>query len=468
MRDDLGERLREEAVRFAASVTPRPAHLVRARGDQRRRRAAALSAAVAVAVLAGGGGGVYAAGHFGSARKVVPLNSSAPTPHPSPTGNTGSGTPIRQIFSVACISGTDCWAVGGSNLADPAGGRPLIEHWDGSRWSVGRDPVPSSALIGGLGDVSCFGARNCWATGDGSQFPLRAMHWNGSRWSLSAFAVPPQADTMRIRSVACTGAADCWAAGYADRGPITTPVTSATLIEHWNGTRWSVVPSPSMGRWSGLSAVSCAARADCWAIGTWLRPYSTPGGTLTEHWNGTAWSRVATSTDSSGYPTWIAGVLSSPQVNFGATMNDVSCVSGGACMAVGNGKYDGVPSLAAHQPGGSTALAQRWNGIAWADIGTPARTGANITDLLALSCTSASWCMAVGYFAPRNGAPHALTERWNGAAWAIVPTPSLPNWAGSTLTGVSCVTPADCWARGMSGNGSFLAHWNGSRWSMAR
>src|SRR5215831_7411291 len=164
MRDDLGERLREEAGSFAATVTPRPAHLIRARGDQRRRRAATLSAAVTVTVLAVGAGGVYATGHLGSARKVVPLNNSTLTPRPSPTGNAGGGTSIRQIFSVACVSAADCWAVGGSNLAH----------------------------------VSCFGARNCWAAGDGMQSPLRALHWNGSRWSLSAFAVPPETDTLRL------------------------------------------------------------------------------------------------------------------------------------------------------------------------------------------------------------------------------------------------------------------------------
>src|SRR5215831_5652072 len=167
MRDDLGERLHEEAGRFAATVTPRPAHLVRARGDQRRRRAAALSAAVTATVLAASGGGVYAAGHLGSARNVVPLNSSTLTPRPSPTGNAGGGSPIREIFSVACVSAADCWAVGDSNLAAPGGGHALIEHWGGSHWSVARYPVPASALIGGLGSVSCFGARNCWATGDG-------------------------------------------------------------------------------------------------------------------------------------------------------------------------------------------------------------------------------------------------------------------------------------------------------------
>src|SRR5215831_3626160 len=153
MRDDLGERLREEAGSFAATVTPRPAHLIRARGDQRRRRAATLSAAVTVTVLAVGAGGVYATGHLGSARKVVPLNNSTLTPRPSPTGNAGGGSPGREIFSVACVSAADCWAVGGSNLAHPAAALPLIEHWDGSHWSAGRSPVPASALTAGLASV---------------------------------------------------------------------------------------------------------------------------------------------------------------------------------------------------------------------------------------------------------------------------------------------------------------------------
>jgi len=467
MHDDFDVRLRREADSFAATVTPRPVHLVRKRGDQRRRRAAALSAGVMAAVLVVGGGSVYAAGHFGNARNVAPVNSSTPTPRPSATGYFGRGSPARAIFSVTCVSAFNCWAVGDNTLAGPGTGHALIEHWDGSHWSAGRDPVPPSALTGGLGGVSCFGARNCWAVGDGMQSPLRALHWNGSRWSVSTFAVPAGAPTMRLGRVTCTSAARCWAAGYAGPGPINGHGPFATLIEHWNGTRWSVVPSPSVGRRSGLFGMSCATSANCWAIGTWMPAHGTRGGTLAEHWDGSAWSKVATPTDHSGVPTWTPGDVLPTVAAFGATMNDVACVHGGTCLAVGNGRYDGFPSQGG-QLGGSRALTQRWNGTAWADVGTPALAGANVTDLAALSCTSGSWCMAVGYSAPRNGPVHALAERWNGSAWAIVPTPRLPNWAASTLTGVSCVTPANCWARGISGDGWFLAHWNGARWSMAR
>ena len=39
-----------------------------------------------------------------------------------------------------------------------------------------------------------------------------------------------------------------------------------TLIESWNGTSWSLVPSPSRGKHSYLDSVSCAAGA-CMATG---------------------------------------------------------------------------------------------------------------------------------------------------------------------------------------------------------
>src|SRR5262249_52179668 len=42
-----------------------------------------------------------------------------------------------------------------------------------------------------------------------------------------------------------------------------------TLVESWNGTRWSVVPSPNRGvRYNELHGVSCAPAATCTAAGS--------------------------------------------------------------------------------------------------------------------------------------------------------------------------------------------------------
>jgi hypothetical protein len=62
------------------------------------------------------------------------------------------------------------------------------------------------------------------------------------------------------------------------------------LIEHWNGTSWSVVPSPKLPKNSDLSAVTAPASNNVWALGV-------AGGSsdaLVEHWDGTSWSIVPT------------------------------------------------------------------------------------------------------------------------------------------------------------------------------
>ncbi|MGH8092566.1 MAG: hypothetical protein ACREIF_03725, partial [Chthoniobacterales bacterium] len=80
--------------------------------------------------------------------------------------------------------------------------------------------------------------------------------------------------------VTCASASDCWAVGeYED-----DTVCSHPLIEHWNGTSWSIATSPDPGPETVLTSVTCASASDCWAVGS--------GSTqaLIEHWDGTSWS----------------------------------------------------------------------------------------------------------------------------------------------------------------------------------
>jgi hypothetical protein len=64
--------------------------------------------------------------------------------------------------------------------------------------------------------------------------------------------------------VSCAATDACNAAGYyfAKTG------TPRTLIESWDGTRWSVVPTPSPGVENrALNGVSCASATTCTAAG---------------------------------------------------------------------------------------------------------------------------------------------------------------------------------------------------------
>jgi hypothetical protein len=70
-----------------------------------------------------------------------------------------------------------------------------------------------------------------------------------------------------------------------------------TLVEHWDGTQWSVIPSPNGSTGSGvqniLTGVSGFATNDLYAVG-FVNDASTSGEprTLVEHFDGTQWSII--------------------------------------------------------------------------------------------------------------------------------------------------------------------------------
>jgi len=82
-----------------------------------------------------------------------------------------------------------------------------------------------------------------------------------------------------------------------------------TLIEHWDGAAWTVVPSPNVAGFSNvLGAVRAASPTDIWAVG---ESFSTGvDQTLILHWNGHTWTQVA-----------------SPAPGTGAALNAVHTVS---------------------------------------------------------------------------------------------------------------------------------------------
>src|SRR5207253_9542279 len=92
--------------------------------------------------------------------------------------------------------------------------------------------------------------------------------------------------------VACASASDRGVAGSGRAG-----FYDQTLIEHWNGTAWSIVTSPntSTTQSNGLGGVTCASASNCWAVGSYYNLSiikNQPHHTLTERWNGTAWPIV--------------------------------------------------------------------------------------------------------------------------------------------------------------------------------
>jgi hypothetical protein len=121
----------------------------------------------------------------------------------------------------------------------------------------------------------------------GRQVPL-AEHWNGTAWTVVPSPSPTGGGVLS--GVAATSPADVWAVGTSCAANGHT----STLIERWNGTAWTRVPSPNApgATDSFLAAVTVISAQDAWAVGNSASGLSS--GLLIEHWNGKAWEIVPT------------------------------------------------------------------------------------------------------------------------------------------------------------------------------
>jgi hypothetical protein len=227
----------------------------------------------------GTGGGQFAQTlvlHWsGSAWSVVA------TPNISPSQDS-------SLRGVACVGTADCWAVG---FADDGKGGPehnFAEHWNGSGWSIVGTPNTSPSENNALFDVACTSGSDCWAVG-GAVISTLAEHWNGTNWSI--VGTPNFGRTQRfneLQNVTCVTTSDCWSVGtrFAHGG-------QRTLAEHWNGTAWALVTTINRGGEIALNGISCASSPDCWAVGIDINVQQDSSQTVLEHWNGRRWSRVA-------------------------------------------------------------------------------------------------------------------------------------------------------------------------------
>jgi len=145
-----------------------------------------------------------------------------------------------------------------------------------------------------------------------------------------------------------------------------------------------------------------------------------------------------------------------------SVLTGVWCASAANCLAVGGTDETNTEFSAAHP------LAERWNGKTWRTVPVRLPAGASFGSLLRLACLSATWCVAVGYYA-KGGVYHELADFWNGKAWT--PTePSAPGGGPEThLIDVSCRSARNCVAVGLADNGTgvrgIVEKWNGAKWA---
>ena len=389
----------------------------------------------------------------------------------SPAGSRGLG-----LTGVSCVSATDCTATG-HYLDSGTSWRTLAEHWDGTSWTLLPTEEPNGSWQAELRDVSCTSATDCTAVGDfitNAQLTL-VERWDGTRWTIQPS--PNRSGTEsgnRLWGVSCASATACVAVGEPG------------LIEQWDGTSWTIQTSLDVSllravhavactspaactavgqgvaaRWDGaswtsqevpripvefdtdLAGISCTSRSACLAVGSYDNVEHGRRTLVVKRWDGTVWTQDAAVAD--------------PSYGFGSAMKDVSCTSPSACLAVGNTDFT--------DRGGTShlAFADRYDGTTWTSLPYPKPYTSERSDFTGVSCASATWCVAVGHYAPLGGVDTTLIERWDATGWTELSSPAP---AGTELSSVSCTSTSACVAVGSAGVAPLAERWNGSSWSV--
>jgi hypothetical protein len=284
--------------------------------------------------------------------------SVVPSPNPSGT--------LNVLYAVAAVAANDVWAVG---FAPTSSGGAVIMRWDGGVWSVVPNP-PAGIVMSNLMALAVVAPNDIWAVGSGrigDEDATLTLHWNGSVWNfVSSPNVGPEVNNT-LSGAAAVATGDVWAVGTQQPTSLTDP---HTLALHWDGASWSIVPSPNDGGstvGNHLLAASATGVNDVWSTG-----YSERG-TLSEHWDGSSWSVIATPTDANG---------SEPLFLFG-----VVALANNNVWTVGE-SFDNRKSL-------SHTLTEQWNGLAWSVTKSP-NVGRDHNELFAIDAAPAKTLWAVG------------------------------------------------------------------------
>ena len=400
--------------------------------------------------------------------------SVVPSPNP--------GSTFNYLWGVGALASNQVWAVG-DFIAGGGDGRTLILKWNGTAWEqVPGDNTGPIGLGFSLKAVSAIGATDVWSVGTNSH--TLAEHWNGTSWMI---APSPNAGVGEniLNGVSGNGPSDVWEVGYYGFG-----TEKRTLIEHWNGADWSIVPSPNTNkRLNVLNGVDAISSSNAWAVGN-----SSSGNldqtTLILHWDGMDWTIIPSpSPGTFGLNTLYAVAANSPTdvwavgsfTNIGEFAQTLALHWDGtswqlipsANVAGSNNELYGVVALGpnnvlavgywGNSASAFSTLIEHWDGSTWSVVSSPNALGDNF--LSAVSGTGANDIWAVGRSRnPSTFRTSTLIEHWDGNGWSEVFGFGVQ--PESAAYGVAAVSPQDAWAVGDGGGLALIGRWGGSSWSV--
>lgn len=376
-----------------------------------------------------------------------------------------------DVMSVSCAAPGDCAA--GGWYSDAAGATQAFVVSEASRrWATAVELPGSAALNAGgnavINSVSCPSPGNCVAggyaspsvspSGGGRIQAVVAAEVRG-RWT-SARILPGSAalntgDYAEVNAVSCAAPGSCAAAGfYTDETEPpdgSSDVSVAFVATETHGVWGSVIPVPAAG---AATAVSCPKAGDCVVVAGF------PGGN----------APVFVAAESNGH--WrpahaIPGVASGS-----GQVNALSCPAVGYCAAVGivadNVTGDERPFVADEVKGAWRS--ELVPGYARLNV-HPAAAGQSMTSVW---CASPGNCSAGGTYAgvatPHDGSTGIFVVSETRGTWGkAARLPGTIDGADDQLTSVSCGTPGNCSAGGLTDRGqAFVADQARGSWRKAK
>ncbi len=252
-------------------------------------------------------------------------------------------------------------------------GGTLIEHWDGSSWTIVPSLPPRGSAT--LSAVAALSAKNVGplaltklTPGDSvARLSCIGTGRPGSGWPARILAGRHYADSG-LSGVAAVSPESVWAVGsyYRAQG---RHGSYQTLSLNWNGQKWKQVPTPNAHGGNGLTAVAVAGRNNVWAVGGHWNGVT--GWLLAEHWNGHAWRILPAD---SGYPGSDGQILTS-----------VTTVPGDGVLAAGLTSYEDAQCY--------YGIIEHSNGHAWSPVTAPNLLAAQFSGIAAAS-PRAVWVLA--------------------------------------------------------------------------
>jgi hypothetical protein len=335
------------------------------------------------------------------------------------------GSDNNQVTALSAVSSNDVWATGSFTIPGTQTSNGLILHWNGSQWSIVPNPNPGTKSYF-IKAVSAISTNDVWNVGftadkNGDNHMTLTEHWNGSQWSI----IPsPNAGTQDnfLLGVVAISTSNVWAVGLG-----ISRSGGSTQILHWNGTRWSIVPSPNPGStFYYLGEARAVSANDIWSVGQAVNNNGVFQ-TLIEHWNGTQWN-----------------IVKSPNVgsnnNF---LNSVTTVSANDVWAVGT---------SSNKSNNDRTLILHWDGSQWSVVPSP-NIGSQTNDLLEVAAASANDIWTVGRYINNSNVSQTLIQHWDGSKWSIISSPNV-NLGDNLLQGLTVISTNDVWAVGDYTNSS--------------